>query len=184
MLTQLCPLLWRLMWSSFCTYIYIYIYIFVNTSRFSIQETTPFVSSTKLFSSVADSSEYLQNVTGCTSVPPTMLFGSRYLAQCHFYLLQAQYNYRLVSIVSVYSLDIITIIIIIIIIIWHYNLLWVFAFSAKSLQVLPSLAVSFQFLTFSIFRSSMTSSCHRCLGLATALVPIGLQSSSFLVGLA
>ena len=33
---------------------------------------------------------------------------------------------------------------IIIIIIWHYNPLWVFAFSAKSLQVLLSLAVSFQ----------------------------------------
>ena len=47
--------------------------------------------------------------------------------------------------------------IIFIIIIWHYNPLWVFAFSAKSLQVLLSLAVSFQFLTFSFFRSSMTS---------------------------
>jgi len=71
-----------------------------------------------------------------------------------------------------------------IIIIWHYNPLWVFAFSAKSLQVLLSLAASFQFLTFSFFRSSMTSSCHRCLGLPTGLVPIGFQSSSFLVGLA
>jgi hypothetical protein len=30
----------------------------------------------------------------------------------------------------------------------------------------------------------MTSSCHRCLGLPTGLVPIGFQSSSFLVGLA
>ena len=38
---------------------------------------------------------------------------------------------------------------IIVIIIWHYNLLWVFAFSAKSLQALLSLAISFQFLTFS-----------------------------------
>jgi len=76
-------------------------------------------------------------------------------------------------------------IIIIIIIIWHYNPLWVFVFSAKSLQVLLSLAASFQFFTFSfIFRSSMTSSCHRCLGLPTGLVPIGFQSSSFLVGLA
>jgi hypothetical protein len=46
---------------------------------------------------------------------------------------------------------IITIIIIIIIIIWRYNPLWVFAFSAKSLQVLLSLAASFQFLTFSFF---------------------------------
>jgi len=45
------------------------------------------------------------------------------------------------------------IIIIIIIIIWHYNPLWVFAFSARSLRVLLSLAVSFQFLTFSFFRS-------------------------------
>ena len=66
--------------------------------------------------------------------------------------------------------------------IWHYNPLWVFTFSAKSLQVLLSLAVSFQFFTFSFFRSSMTSSCHRCLGLPTGLVPIGLQSNSFLVG--
>ena len=64
-------------------------------------------------------------------------------------------------------------IIIIIIIIWHYSPLWVFAFSAKSLQVLISLAVSFQFLTFSFFRSSITSSCRRCLGLPTGLVPIG-----------
>ena len=74
---------------------------------------------------------------------------------------------------------------IIIIIICHYNPLWVFAFSAKSLQVLLSLAVSFQFLTFRFFfRSSMTSSCHRCLGLPTGLVPIGFQSNSFPVGLA
>src|SRR5215475_5063585 len=74
--------------------------------------------------------------------------------------------------------------VIIIIIIWKYNPLWVFAFSAKSLQVLLSLAASFQFLTFSFFRSSVTSSCHRCLGLPTGLVPIGLQSDSFPVGLA
>ena len=74
--------------------------------------------------------------------------------------------------------------IIIIIIIWHYNPLWVFAFSAKSLQVLLSLAVSFQLLTFSFFRSSMISSCHRCLGLPTGLFPLGFQSNSFLVGLA
>ena len=69
-------------------------------------------------------------------------------------------------------------------IIWHYNPLWVFAFSAKSLHVLLSLAVSFQFLIFCFFRSSMTSSCHRCLGLPTGLVPIGFQPNSFLVGLA
>jgi hypothetical protein len=43
---------------------------------------------------------------------------------------------------------IIIIISIIIIIIWHYNPLWVFAFSARSLQVLLSLATSFQFFTF------------------------------------
>jgi hypothetical protein len=30
----------------------------------------------------------------------------------------------------------------------------------------------------------MTSSCHRCLGLPTDLVPIGFQSNSFLAGLA
>ena len=71
-----------------------------------------------------------------------------------------------------------------IIIIWHYNPLWVFAFSAKSLRVLLSLAASFQFLTFSFFKSSMTSSCHRCLGFPTGLVPIGFKSKSFLVGLA
>ena len=70
----------------------------------------------------------------------------------------------------------------IIIIIWHYNPLWVFAFSAKFLQVLLSLAIFFQFLNFSFFKSSMTS-CLRCLGLPTGLVPIGFQSNSFLVGL-
>jgi hypothetical protein len=69
-------------------------------------------------------------------------------------------------------------------IIWHYNPLWVFAFSVRSVQVVLSLAVSFQFLTFSFFRSSMTSSCHRCLGLPIGLVPIGFQTNSFLVGLA
>ena len=40
---------------------------------------------------------------------------------------------------------------IILIIIWHYNFLWVFAFSAKSLHFLLSLAASFQFLIFSFF---------------------------------
>ena len=39
----------------------------------------------------------------------------------------------------------------IIIIIWHYNPLWGFAFSTNSLQVLLSLAASFQFLAFSFF---------------------------------
>ena len=75
-------------------------------------------------------------------------------------------------------------IVIIIIIIWHYNPLWGFAVSAKSLQVLLSLAVSFHFFTFGFFRSSMTSSCHRYLGLPTGLVPICLQSNRFPVGLA
>jgi len=52
-----------------------------------------------------------------------------------------------------------------------------FAFSANSC-LLPV----FDFPAF--FRSSMTFSCHRCLGLPTGLVPIGFQSSSFLVGFA
>ena len=73
---------------------------------------------------------------------------------------------------------------IIIVTIWHYSPLWVFTFSAKSLPVLLSLVISFQFLTFSCFRSSITSSCHCCLGLPTGLIPMGFQSSSFLVGLA
>ena len=73
--------------------------------------------------------------------------------------------------------------IIIIIIIWHYKPLWVFAFSVKSPQVLLSFAVSFQIFIFSFFKSSMTSYCHRCLGLPTGLVPIGFQSNSFLAGL-
>jgi len=74
--------------------------------------------------------------------------------------------------------------VVIIIINCHYSPLWVFAFSTKSFQVLLSIAASFQFLTFSFFRSSVTSSCHRCLGFSTGLLPIGFQSSSFLVGLA
>src|SRR5215469_16733713 len=83
-----------------------------------------------------------------------------------------------------YTKEILMVIIIIIIIIWHYNPSWVFAFSARSLQVLLSLAIAFQFFTFSFFKSSMTSSCHCCLGLPTSLVPIGFQSNSFLAGLA
>ena len=63
------------------------------------------------------------------------------------------------------------------------TLLWVFVFSAKSLQVLLPSAVSFQFLTSSFFRSSITSPCHRCLGLPTGLHPIGFRSNSFLFGL-
>jgi hypothetical protein len=39
-------------------------------------------------------------------------------------------------------------------------------------------------LNFSFFRSSITSSYHRCLGFLTGLVPIGFQSSSFVVGVA
>ena len=42
----------------------------------------------------------------------------------------------------------------------------------------------FQFFIFSFFKSSITSSCHHCLGLPTGLVPIGFQSNSFPVGLA
>ena len=72
---------------------------------------------------------------------------------------------------------------IIIIIIRHYKPFWVSVFSAKFLQVL-SLAASFQFLTSSFCRSSMTSSCHHCLGFSTGLVSIVFHSSSFLVGLA
>jgi len=68
--------------------------------------------------------------------------------------------------------------------IWHYKPLWICAFSTKSPQDLLSLAVSFQFFTFSFFRSSMTSSYHRCLVLPTGLFPIGLQSNNFVVGLA
>ena len=45
-----------------------------------------------------------------------------------------------------YYIVIIVIVVIIIIIIWHYNPLWVFAFPAKSLQVLLPLAVSLKFL--------------------------------------
>jgi len=60
--------------------------------------------------------------------------------------------------------------------------LCVFAFSAKSFQVLLSLSAFFQFWNLRLFRSSMISYCHRCLGLPTGLVPIGLQSSSFLFG--
>ena len=70
------------------------------------------------------------------------------------------------------------------VIICHYNPLWVFAFSAKSLQVLLPIDVSFQFFTFCFFRSSMTSSCHHCLGLPSGLVPICFQFNSFPVGLA
>ena len=49
--------------------------------------------------------------------------------------------------------------------------------------ILSCLLPVFDFQLF-FFRSSMTSSCHRCLGLPIGLVPIGFQSNSFLVGLA
>jgi hypothetical protein len=77
----------------------------------------------------------------------------------------------------------IIIIIFIFIIIWHYNPLCVSAFLASSLQVLLSLAISFQFFTFNFLKSSMTSSCHRALGLPTGLFPMGFQSNGFLAGL-
>jgi len=55
-------------------------------------------------------------------------------------------------------------------------------------QVSPSSSVVSCFLPvffiFSLFKSSMTSSCHRCLGFPTGLVPIGFQSNNFLVGIA
>ena len=54
-------------------------------------------------------------------------------------------------------------------------------------QVFPSSSVLSCLLPvfyFQFFRSSMTSSCHRCLGLPIGLFPIGLQSNSFPVGLA
>jgi hypothetical protein len=52
-----------------------------------------------------------------------------------------------------------------------------------SLQALLSLALSFQFFTFSFLKSSMTHSCHRCLGLPTGLFPIDFQFNNFLGGL-
>ena len=54
---------------------------------------------------------------------------------------------------------------------------------SPSSSILSCLLPVFDFQVF-FFRSSMTFSCHRCLGLPTGLVPIGFQSSSFLVGLA
>ena len=52
-------------------------------------------------------------------------------------------------------------------------------------QVSPSSSILSCLLpVFNFFRSYMTSSYHRCLGLPTGLVPIGLQANSFLVGLA
>jgi hypothetical protein len=45
------------------------------------------------------------------------------------------------------------------------------------------LAISFLVFIFSFFKSSVTSSCHRCLGLPTGLFPIGFQSNNSLVGL-
>ena len=54
-------------------------------------------------------------------------------------------------------------------------------------QVSPSSSILSCFLPifyFRFFKSSMTSSYHRCLDLPTGLVPIGFQSNSFLVDLA
>ena len=55
-------------------------------------------------------------------------------------------------------------------------------------QVCPSSSILRCFLpVFNsqlLFRSSITCSCHRCLGLPTGLIPIGFQSSIFLAGLA
>ena len=69
----------------------------------------------------------------------------------------------------------------------HYLSLQPFVGFRLLSQVSPSssiLSCLLLVLTFSFFRSSITSSCHRCLGLPTGLVPMGLQSNSFLVGLA
>jgi len=52
---------------------------------------------------------------------------------------------------------------------------------SQSLYRLSYPTHSFQFLTFSFFRSSITSSCYCCLGLPTGLVPTGFQSNNFLV---
>ena len=53
-------------------------------------------------------------------------------------------------------------------------------------QVSPhsSILSSLLLVFFNIFRFTMTSSCHRCLGLPTGLGPIGHQSNSFPVSLA
>ena len=51
---------------------------------------------------------------------------------------------------------------------------------SPSSSILSCLLPVFYFQLY--FSSSMTSSCHRCLGLPTGLVPAGLQSNSFLVG--
>jgi len=53
-------------------------------------------------------------------------------------------------------------------------------------QVSPSSSILSSLLpvfNFQLFRSSMTSSYHRCLGLPTGLLPTGLQPNSFPVGL-
>jgi len=69
----------------------------------------------------------------------------------------------------------------------HHLELQPFVGSRLLSQVSPSSSVLSCFLPVffsSFFKSSMTSYCHRCLGLPTGLVPIGFQSNSFLVGLA
>jgi hypothetical protein len=62
----------------------------------------------------------------------------------------------------------------------HYNPLWVLAFSDRSFQTFLSVANSFQFLTFSAFRSSHTSSNHLNLGLPSDRLPIGFHSNILL----
>jgi len=66
----------------------------------------------------------------------------------------------------------------------HYLSLQPFVGFRLLSQVSPSssiLSCLLLVLTFSFFRSSITSSCHRCLGLPIGLVPMGPQSNSFLV---
>ena len=63
----------------------------------------------------------------------------------------------------------------------HFVVFRLFSQVSPSYSILSCLFPGFH---FQLFRSFMVSSCHRCLGLPTGLVPIGFQSSSFLVGLA
>jgi hypothetical protein len=58
-----------------------------------------------------------------------------------------------------------------------YDPLWVLSFLDKSFQAFLSIANSFQFLTFSTFRSSHTSSNHLNLGLPSGRFPIGFLSN-------
>ena len=71
---------------------------------------------------------------------------------------------------------------------YHHNLALQpfvsFCFLSQVSPVSSILSCLLPAIDFQLFRSSVTSSCHRGLGLPTGLVPIGFQSISFLVGLA